>query len=223
MLGKAMISYLSGDKKSKIVSATASKLLIVNEAQDIMPAKYDKDISPMGAYTNVTRLIVGTVWTSATLLAKQEDAARELEKKDGIRRVFIYTADDVRRHNKNYGLYVDKEVSRLGREHPLVKTQYFCERIDAQAGDFERQEHVVEGIAVEQQLLILKHHAEMPAHMRDGAAPEGRQVLPIDDEAAGGRPLDGGDQLDQRRLAGAGMAGNEHHLPGLNHFGRHRP
>lgn len=136
MLGKAMISYLSGDKKSKIVSATASKLLIVNEAQDIMPAKYDKDISPMGAYTNVTRLIVGTVWTSATLLAKQEDAARELEKKDGIRRVFIYTADVVRKHNRNYGLYVDKEVSRLGREHPLVKTQYFCERIDAQAGMF---------------------------------------------------------------------------------------
>lgn len=31
-LGKAMISLLSGDKKEKIVSATANKLLIVNEA-----------------------------------------------------------------------------------------------------------------------------------------------------------------------------------------------
>ena len=61
-----MISFLSGDKKVKIVSATANKLLIVNEAQDITPAKFDKDISPMGAYSNVTRLIGGTVWTSHT-------------------------------------------------------------------------------------------------------------------------------------------------------------
>lgn len=61
-----MISFLSGDKKVKIVSATANKLLIVNEAQDITPAKFDQDISPMGAYSNVTRLIGGTVWTSHT-------------------------------------------------------------------------------------------------------------------------------------------------------------
>ena len=135
-LGKAMISFLSGDKKAKIVSATANKLLIVNEAQDITPAKFDKDISPMGAYSNVTRLIVGTVWTSQTLLSREEDAAREQEKRDGIKRVFVYNCTDVRKHNENYGAYVDKEVAKLGREHPLVKSQYFCERIDSQAGMF---------------------------------------------------------------------------------------
>ena len=135
-IGNSMISYLSGDKQSKIVSATASKLLIVNEAQDITPTKFDKDISPMGAYANATRLIVGTTWTSNTLLAREEDAARQLEKKDGIKRVFIYTAEDVMKVNKNYRTYVQNEIKKLGRQHPLIKTQYFCERIDVQASMF---------------------------------------------------------------------------------------
>jgi len=136
MIGMATTSLLSGDKEAKVVGATASLLLIINEAQDITPAKYDKDFEPMAASTNATRLIVGTEWTSGTLLAREEDAALELEKKDGKRRVFKYTSDDVRKVNKPYGTFVDEVVHKRGRQHPLVKTQYFCERIDAIAGMF---------------------------------------------------------------------------------------
>lgn len=135
-IDKCLAFFLSGDKEAKVAGATASKLLAVNEAQDITPAKYDKDFAPMGTYYNVTRLFLGTVWTSNTLLAREEDAAREAEKADGIRRVFFYTSEDVRKVNSNYGKYVDEQVRKLGRQHPLVKTQYFCERIDAQAGMF---------------------------------------------------------------------------------------
>jgi hypothetical protein len=60
----------------------------------------------------------------------------EEEKKDGIRRVFLYTAEEVRKENKNYGKFVDGQVKRLGRNHPFIKTQFFCEEIDAQAGMF---------------------------------------------------------------------------------------
>jgi hypothetical protein len=136
MIGGATISFLSGDKAANVVGAVASLLLVINEAQDISPAKYDKDFAPMVASTNATRLIVGTVWTSRTLLAREEDAAREAEKQDGIRRVFLYTSEDVRKIVPAYGQFVDQEVKKLGREHPLIKTQYFCERIDAQAGMF---------------------------------------------------------------------------------------
>lgn len=135
-LGKAMVAYLSADKNSKIVSATATHLLVANESQDILPAKYDKDVSPMGAYNNATKVFLGTTWTSNTLLAREEDAASALEKQDGIKRVFIYNANDVRKFNSKYGEYVDKEIAKHGRQHPLIKTQYFCERIDAQAGMF---------------------------------------------------------------------------------------
>lgn len=136
LVGKAWVSFLSGDKKANVVGDTASLLLIVNEAQDITPAKYDKDFEPMAASTNATKLIVGTEWTNNTLLAREEDAARELEKKDGIRRVFIFPSTEVRKVVPEYGKFVDSVVKKLGRQHPLVKTQYFCERIDAVAGMF---------------------------------------------------------------------------------------
>jgi hypothetical protein len=136
MIGQATVSFLSGDKSANVVGAVASLLLVINEAQDISPAKYDKDFAPMVASTNATRLIVGTVWTSDTLLAREEDAARAAEKIDGIKRVFLYTSEDVRKLVPHYGQFVDSEVKKLGRQHPLVRTQYFCERIDNQAGMF---------------------------------------------------------------------------------------
>ena len=55
---------------------------------------------------------------------------------DGLRRAFLYTAEDVRACNPAYGRHVDEAVSRHGRQHPLVRTQYFCETIDAQMGMF---------------------------------------------------------------------------------------
>jgi hypothetical protein len=136
IIGSAVVSFLSGDKQANVVGAVASLLLIVNEAQDIEPAKYDKDFAPMVASTNATRLIVGTEWTNNTLLAREHDAALEAQKKDGRRRVFVYTADAVRKIVPAYGQFVDAEIAKLGRQHPLVKTQYFCERIDAIAGMF---------------------------------------------------------------------------------------
>ena len=135
-VGMATASMLSADKKANVVGATASLLLVVNEAQDTPIEKYDKEFEPMAASTNATRLIVGTVWTSNTLLAREEDAAKEAEKKDGIRRVFKYDSTDVRKINKQYGQFVDSIVAKRGRQHPLVKTQYFCERIDAISGMF---------------------------------------------------------------------------------------
>lgn len=136
MMGSAVVSFLSGDKQANVVGAVASLLLVVNEAQDIDPAKYDKDFAPMTASTNATRIIVGTEWTNNTLLAREHDAALEAQKKDKLRRVFVYTSNDVRKVIPAYGKFVDSEINKLGRQHPLVKTQYFCERIDAIAGMF---------------------------------------------------------------------------------------
>ncbi|MBI5297956.1 MAG: hypothetical protein HY869_20970 [Chloroflexi bacterium] len=135
-MGKAWISFLSGDGAANVVGATASLLLIINEAQDIEAAVYDKKSEPMTASTNATRLFAGTVWTSSTLLAREIHAAREAERRDGMRRVFLFTADDVRKVVPWYGTHVDNVVKKLGRQHPLVKTQYFCEQIDAVTGMF---------------------------------------------------------------------------------------
>jgi hypothetical protein len=150
-VGLARVVHLSGDEAANVVGQTAGLLLSVNEAQDIGLTKFDKDFNPMAASTNATRVFWGTEWTSDTLLAREEDAARLQESRDGVRRVFFVTADEVAKSLPAYRLFVDNEIKLRGRQHPLVKTQYFNERIDAQAGMFP---------AARQMLMIGKHSAQ---------------------------------------------------------------
>ena len=135
-LGYSRIYFLSGAPTANIVGATASALLVVDEAQDISIEKYDKEINPMAASSNATRVFCGTAWTSKTLLARELRAAQRAQDQDGIRRVFVIDADQVGKEVKNYKKFVQAEIQKLGRNHPFVKTQYFCEEIDAQAGLF---------------------------------------------------------------------------------------
>ena len=135
-VGKARVIFLSGAAGSNIVGATASTLLEVDEAQEVDLVKYDKDVNPMAASTNATRVFWGTAWTSQTLLAREYRAALALEKADGIRRTWRLTADDVGREVKAYRSFVAEQVAKHGRNHPLVKTQFFSEDIDAEGGMF---------------------------------------------------------------------------------------
>jgi len=135
-LGKACLQFFSGDTNAKVVGATADLLLSVDEAQEVDPAKFDKDFDPMTASTNATRVFWGTAWTSNTLLERQRRIALKAQQDDGIQRVFFFTADDVRRLVPAYGDHVDRVIAERGRNHPLVRTQFFCETIDAQSGMF---------------------------------------------------------------------------------------
>ena len=132
----ARVTYLSADPSASVVGATADRLLIINEAQDVSPTVYDKRFAPMAASGNATRVFSGTSWTVDTLLDREKRRALQLEKRDGLRRVFIVDGDGVALHNGFYGRYLRQEIGRLGREHPLVRTQYFCENVDARSGMF---------------------------------------------------------------------------------------
>ena len=135
-LGQARIFFFSGSPEANIVGATASTLLEVDEAQDVAMAKYDKDIAPMAASTNATRIFWGTAWSSRTLLARELDAARRAEALDGCRRTFVINADEVAAEVPAYGRFVAEQVTRLGRNHPMVKTQFYSESIDGETGMF---------------------------------------------------------------------------------------
>lgn len=140
-VGQSRLTFLSAAPGSNIVGATASGLLEVDEAQQVSIEKYDRDIAPMSASTCATHVFWGTAWTSATLLGRELRAAEEAEKKDGIRRVFRLTADDVSEELAAYRKHVEEKVARLGRTHPMVRTQYFSEEVDGEGGMFpaERQ------------------------------------------------------------------------------------
>ncbi len=135
-VGDARITFLSAAPESNIVGATASALLEVDEAQDVLSVKFEKDVAPMSASTNATSVFWGTSWTSQTLLAQQMRRAKAAEQRDGIRRVFRLTADDVAAEVSAYRRHVEDIVERLGRTNPLVRTQYFSEEIDGEGGMF---------------------------------------------------------------------------------------
>ncbi len=138
-LRQARIIFLSGSPEANIVGATASLLLEVDEAQDIEIEKFDKEIAPMAASTNATRVFWGTAWTSQTLLGRELRAARAAEALDGVRRVFVETAETVAAEVPAYGQFVAAQVARLGRDSPMVRTQYFSEEIDGTGGMFSAE------------------------------------------------------------------------------------
>jgi hypothetical protein len=108
----------------------------VDEAQDIRPSTYDRKFAPMVASTNATRVFWGTPWISSTLLGREKRRAASDQEKDGIRRLWILTADDVALVHPLYGEFVSAEVGCYGRTHPYIKTQYFSEEIDSQGSMF---------------------------------------------------------------------------------------
>ena len=71
-----------------------------------------------------------------SLLGRELRAARDAEAQDGQKRVFRLTADDVSAEVPAYRASVQEAVARLGRTHPLVRTQYFSEEIDGLGGLF---------------------------------------------------------------------------------------
>jgi hypothetical protein len=137
-LRRARCLFFSADLHANVVGATADVLLECDEAQDVKETKWAKDFAPMGASTNVTTVLYGTAWTSQTFLARMITALKRQEAKDGFRRVFTYNADVVGAEVPAYRKYVAGQVERLGRNHPLIKTQYYLEAIDAQGGLFTK-------------------------------------------------------------------------------------
>ncbi len=135
-IGKARMIFLSGSPEANIVGATASALLEVDEAQDISLEKFDREIAPMAASTNATRVFWGTAWTSRTLLGRELRLSRQAEKAGGEKRTFVLTADEVSAEVPAYGRHVAEQIARLGRNSPMVRTQYFSEEIDAEGGMF---------------------------------------------------------------------------------------
>lgn len=123
-LGNAKVIFLSADESANVVGNTAHLLLEIDEAQDVSKEKYTKEFKPMGATTNVTTVHYGTTWDDSTLLEEVKQTNLELERKDGIKRHFRYDWAEIARYNPDYLAYVEREIERLGENHPLFLTQY---------------------------------------------------------------------------------------------------
>ena len=133
---QARILFLSAAPSANVVGATANILLEADEAQDIDEARWNKAFAPMAASTATATVLWGTAWTSQTLLARTIRALRWAEGRDQVRRVFVIPWQQVALEVPAYGRYVRAEIARLGRHHPLIKSQYYLEEIDEEGGMF---------------------------------------------------------------------------------------
>ncbi len=118
------VMFYSAGTQSNVVGATADLLLEIDEAQDVMPEKFDRDFRPMAAVKNATTVLYGTAWSDTTLLAHQRAVNLELEQSTGQRCHFEYDWRVLAARNPGYRRFVEQEIVRLGEEHPVIQTQY---------------------------------------------------------------------------------------------------
>lgn len=135
-VGRATAHYLSAGPQANARGATASLLLVANEAQDIDPARWDAVFDPMAASTNAVTLFSGTVWSAQGLLARQMRFLRAQERQDGIKRVYLAPWTTVERDVPAYGDRVRARIAQLGETHPFIQTEYFLRELDGAGGLF---------------------------------------------------------------------------------------
>ncbi|MGH2532159.1 MAG: hypothetical protein ACRDJW_07595 [Thermomicrobiales bacterium] len=129
-LGRASARFLSADPSANARGQTADLLLVANEAQDIRPEVWDAVFDPMAASTNATTLFLGTVWSNATLLARQMRHLEELQARDGIHRVWRVPWEQVAELLPAYGERVRARIAQFGIDHPFIRTEYCLLELD---------------------------------------------------------------------------------------------
>lgn len=140
------ILFLSAGPDARIVGATASILLEVDEAQDVSVEKFNTHLRPMASTKNATTVLYGTAWSDDTLLAQIKAINQQLEARDGIRRHFEYNWRTLAEINPQYKKFVENEIDRLGREHITTRTQYRLETISGASFLLsDRQRHMLRG------------------------------------------------------------------------------
>ena len=137
ILGRAAVTFLSSHPQAASRGDTATHLLIIDELQDQDAAHIEAVFTPMRAANNPTALYLGTVrFTHDALWRKRQQLEAEQEK-DGIQRVWVTPPEVVAAENPAYATFLNAQVSRYGRNHPIVASEYYLEPIDASGGLFD--------------------------------------------------------------------------------------
>jgi hypothetical protein len=103
----------------------------------------------MRAANNATALYIGTVRTTSDALWLKKTELQQLQQTDGLQRVWILHPDTVIADNPNYGRFLKSKITRFGRDHPIIASEYFNEPIHGEGGLFDRR----------RRQLMLGHHS----------------------------------------------------------------
>jgi hypothetical protein len=152
------VLFYSASPESNVVGSTAELLLEIDEAQDVEFEKFNRDFRPMAATRNATTVLYGTAWSDTTLLAMQRSTNLSAEERGSARLHFEFDWQRVAEFNAEYRVFVEQEIERLGKDHPLIQTQYCLRSIDG-AG------YLLKAL---QRILLQGSHAWQEAPDEDG-------------------------------------------------------
>ena len=132
MIGSCHTVFLSGDDQANVVGATANLLLVINEAQDILPAVYREKIRPHGRQPQChPRVSAARPGLPPTLLAQMARLAASAEKADGLTRVLLYRRAGPPGEPGFRGIR-GCPGQPAGPQSPIGQDAVFCEEIDAE-------------------------------------------------------------------------------------------
>ncbi len=136
MLGKATVVFISSHPQTAARGETADHLLVIDEMQDQDLSHIEAVFTPMRAANNATAIYLGTVRTRHDALwIKKEELERQTER-DGLQRVFTAGPDQIIKENEQYGRFLQAQIAKHGRAHPIIASEYFLEPIDDRSGLF---------------------------------------------------------------------------------------
>ena len=119
-----VITSMSASEGSNI-EGKSYHLIIVDEAQDVGNFKYSKSISPMGAFYNATKILIGTPSnTKGFFYYAIERNKRNYENKTGRRNHFEYNWEVIVKYNSKYAKYIEGEKARLGEDSDEFQMSY---------------------------------------------------------------------------------------------------
>jgi hypothetical protein len=137
ILGRAAVVFLSSHPSARTRGQTAHYLLVVDEAQDQLGSHIERVFTPMRAANNATAVYIGTVKTTTDYLWQKKLELEREQRRDGIRRVFLVPPTEVVAENPAYQRFLDAQVRKHGRQHPIVASEYFLEPLDADGSLFD--------------------------------------------------------------------------------------
>src|SRR5882762_912376 len=107
---------------------------------------------------------------------------------------------------------IDKRVRAALDQVGLLGAYALVDFLQRRCGHGQRQRDVVEHRPVGEQPVVLEHHADAAPERRDMPPFEGAGVAAVHHHVATRGALEQRDELEHRALAGAGAAGEKHHL-----------
>lgn len=135
-LGRAAVVFVSSHPMATARGQTAHHLLVIDETQDQNAPHIEAVFTPMRAANNATALYIGTVKTTHDFLWQKKGELERETQADGHKRVWLVYPDEVCKEVPAYRAFLNGQVRKHGRNHPIVASEYFLEPIDGAGGLF---------------------------------------------------------------------------------------